>query len=512
MKKTLLSISKTHEDMLKSIIQVDINQERTHISNPERVLFILNYLPSFRDFLTLNNLTQKSMLEALSEGTYVTVKEDDYVFYQDSASDCYYLILSGTISFRVRNFLNIKRTNTKKISNQKIFLKDNNADDSATEIERGVCHEGQFFGEWGLIFDIPRTTSAVSVNSDSVLLSFNKKTFDKYFSRPLIKSENDIKVFLFEKIKSFGSLSKKLFNQYYREIKKLFPKRDECIFEENEIADRIYLIYKGKCYIKQKKCKNPILIKDKGDFAGLVSFTDNNKYEYSLYSSANDTVVFKLRVNDYVSTFYSALKKELLPYHYAQVNIMERCKENKKLCEIKSIKEKEARSMLTIQPDLPYDRPNGLRSLFELRIRTHNLLQSSRKENRAVQFLSIQNKHVKEMSMFPFKLNSIQKSDGNTPRHKYCNKSLEKKSSIGTEFFSSRSKTEWSPKKKKILIKKALLSENNTKKKVKIKIKHFSNIFDAGVEKSIQSWNETKTSKHFSTGGYVLPLYTLTSV
>ena len=145
MKKTLLSISKTHEDMLKSIIQVDINQERTHISNPERVLFILNYLPSFRDFLTLNNLTQKSMLEALSEGTYVTVKEDDYVFYQDSASDCYYLILSGTISFRVRNFLNIKRTNTKKISNQKIFLKDNNADDSATEIERGVCHEGQFF-------------------------------------------------------------------------------------------------------------------------------------------------------------------------------------------------------------------------------------------------------------------------------------------------------------------------------------------------------------------------------
>ena len=175
MKKTLLSISKTHEDMLKSIIQIDVNQERTYISNPERVLFILNYLPAFRDFLNLNNLTQKSMLEALSEGTYVKVNEDDYVFYQDSVSDNYYLILSGTISFRVRNFINIKRTNTKKISNQKIFQKDN-ADDSETEIERGVCHEGQFFGEWGLIFDIPRTTSAVSVNSDSILLSFHKKT------------------------------------------------------------------------------------------------------------------------------------------------------------------------------------------------------------------------------------------------------------------------------------------------------------------------------------------------
>ena len=166
--------------------------------------------------------------------------DNEILFHQESESDNYYLILSGKISFRVHPTI-LRHSNTIKIAKHKVFFKDNNENSKTqeiVEIERSVFHEGQFFGEWGLIYNIPRTTSAVSVG-DTVLLAFDRVTFDKLIGRTLVKSENDIKSFIFDKIKGFANLSKKQFNTYYREIKKLFPKRNECIFKEGEIAENI---------------------------------------------------------------------------------------------------------------------------------------------------------------------------------------------------------------------------------------------------------------------------------
>jgi CRP-like cAMP-binding protein len=53
--------------------------------------------------------------------------------------------------------------------------------DTEHEEERLRMYEGQCFGEWGLIYNIPRTGSALAL-SDSVLFYIDKEDFDKSLS------------------------------------------------------------------------------------------------------------------------------------------------------------------------------------------------------------------------------------------------------------------------------------------------------------------------------------------
>ena len=443
--------------------------------------------------------------------------DNEVLFHQESESDNYYLILSGKISFRVHPTI-LCHSNTKKIGKHKVFFKDNNENSKTqeiAEIERSVFHEGQFFGEWGLIYNIPRTTSAVSVG-DTVLLAFDRETFDKLIGRTLVKSENDIKSFIFDKIKGFANLSKKQFNTYYREIKKLFPKRNECIFKEGEIAENIYLIYKGKCYIKQKNCKNPILIKDKGDISGLVSFTDNNWYDYSLYSSSNDTVIFKFSVNDYVSSFYQALKEELLPYYWTQLDIINHCKQGRHNFKSFSTdfdysnrKEKEKSNNL-----------NNTKGLFEIRMK-YNIMKRFQTINTHNQFSLSGTNNSQHQNNSPTETSVLFKN--NLKKHKnLLNLSNSKisiqKNSISESNVLKKTKTFDSFQKK---INRPLVNnigKNSNKKpkqsvlKLKYRIKNYSNIYLTGLEKTLKDWNDIKSRKLFSSGGFDLPLYSYSSV
>lgn len=46
-------------------------------------------------------------------------------------------------------------------------------EDERTQLTNGMC-----FGEWGLMYNIPRTASALTLE-DSVLFSISKEIFDK---------------------------------------------------------------------------------------------------------------------------------------------------------------------------------------------------------------------------------------------------------------------------------------------------------------------------------------------
>ncbi len=53
--------------------------------------------------------------------------------------------------------------------------------DTNFEFEIVTITEGSCFGEWGLIYNIPRTASA-KAKEDSVLFSIDKEAFDKALS------------------------------------------------------------------------------------------------------------------------------------------------------------------------------------------------------------------------------------------------------------------------------------------------------------------------------------------
>ena len=293
-------------------------------------------LQKFREFLLMYDIESKIIEKALLNAHFLQVPKHSFLFYQGSVATEYYLLLSGKISMRalsieqslssVANILFPKGQKKNSSHNASIlrkrlsFLKPLKRD-SATDVEKITIVPGQFFGERELIDNSPRNLSAYA-QDDSIILCFSQKVFNDYFLHPIIRKEMDIRDFISSKIEPFDNLSKKEYELYYRDVKKVFPDVNQEVCKEGEFADSFYLVYQGKCAIRKKNYDNNIILLDKGDIVGLDSFTREKKYSYSMISCSNRTILFKFDVSDYHSFFIASLKTELLPYYNQQQTII----------------------------------------------------------------------------------------------------------------------------------------------------------------------------------------------
>lgn len=293
-------------------------------------------LQKFREFLLMYDVEPKLIENALLNAHFLQVPKHSFLYYQGTVATEYYLLLSGKISMRVlsieqslssvanilfpkgqkKNSLHSASILRKRLS----FLKPLKRD-SATDVEKMTIVPGQFFGERELIDNSPRNLSAYA-QEDSIILCFSKKVFNDYFLHPIIRKEMDIRDFISSKIEPFDNLSKKEYELYYRDVKKVFPEVNEEVCKEGEFADSFYLIYQGKCSVRKKNYDNNIILLDKGDVVGLDSFTNEKKYTYSMISCSNRTILFKFDICDYHSFFVASLKTELLPYYHQQQAII----------------------------------------------------------------------------------------------------------------------------------------------------------------------------------------------
>lgn len=212
----------------------------------------------------------------------------------------------------------------------KINRKINDNEDERFQLSSGMC-----FGEWALLYSTARTASALALE-DTDLFSVNKETFNTYFSKFMVKAENERRFFIFNKIPLFKRLHKSKFDEYYRKIVPLFFKRDDICYRENETTNSIYLLYQGECLLKKMETlslnqeddnrsvrnSKTILKLDKGDIAGLEVTAGLNKFKHSLVAANDYTVLLKICLDD-IQDHRDDVCKYLVHIYKERENIIE---------------------------------------------------------------------------------------------------------------------------------------------------------------------------------------------
>lgn len=87
-----------------------------------------------------------------------------------------------------------------------------------SEIEQYILDSGKCFGDWGIVYNQTRNSSAVAAE-ETHCLTLSKDMFEEYFGKFIIKAENERKKFFKEKLDIFKNNSK--FDDYYKRVKLL---------------------------------------------------------------------------------------------------------------------------------------------------------------------------------------------------------------------------------------------------------------------------------------------------
>ena len=300
LRKKRISVIKPREDQILDFLKEDLDEDRKTVQNPKLLLYFLKTTPVFKQYIYINHFTNESLINSFRLGKYVRLKKGTILFKQGDKTDLFYLVLSGCIGFILTTY-------------EDNILKKNPFSREVNSIKVGA-----YFGEWGFIYRINRTVSAFA-KENSLLLGFDKKTFKTFYQKNIIFSENNSKKFVLKHIKTFKEINEVSFNQYYREIKKIYCIPGQEIFHEGDNADSFYLVYMGSCSVK--KGVTNIIIKDSGDFIGIESlYTD--EYETTIYPYTEGTVLFKFLLNSISQTIITNLKNEFNDYYQKQRKIL----------------------------------------------------------------------------------------------------------------------------------------------------------------------------------------------
>ena len=303
-KRTKINLAFFQNEKLIKAIKEDIDSNLINVKNPNSLYEYLITLNNFKQYIIMNNFESQIIKDSFLLGKYIILKKNIKLFNQGDKTDAFYLIISGSIGF------SLKSSPLKSNSSQEI----------------NSIKSGTYFGEWGFIFRIKRTVSAYA-KEDTLLLKFDKKCFKEFYQKNIVSSENISKKYVLNHISSMKKLGITSFNQYYREIKKIYYVMGTPVFLSEEKADSFYLIYKGSCCLK--KGLNNLLIKDEGDLIGIESLF-KDKYETSIYAHTEDVVLFKFVVSSLNNFILNELKREFNKYYLNQKYMIELWEENYK--------------------------------------------------------------------------------------------------------------------------------------------------------------------------------------
>lgn len=306
LRKKRISVIKPKEDQILDFLKDDLDEGLKTAKNPKLLLYFLKTTPVFKQYIYINHFTNESLINSFRIGRFVRLQKGTILFKQGDKTDYFYLVLSGCIGFILTTY-------------EDNILKKNPFSREVNSIKVGT-----YFGEWGLIYRINRTVSAYA-KENSLLLGFDKKTFKTFYQNNIIFSENNSKKFVLKHIKTFKELNEASFNQYYREIKKIYCIPGQEIFHEKDKADSFYLVYMGSCSVK--KGVTNLIIKDEGDFIGIESLY-SDEYETTIYPYTEGTVLFKFLLNSISQTIITNLKNEFNEYYKTQRKILKMSFEN----------------------------------------------------------------------------------------------------------------------------------------------------------------------------------------
>ena len=199
---------------------------------------------------------------------------------------------------------------------------------SEFEIKRLNITEGMCFGEWGLVYNIPRTTSIYCVEDTHVFL-LEKRYFDKHLIKKFYAGDMKKIKFIYDRLpalrKSFESKGGHLISHILTKIVPNFYDEGDIVYTPYDKAKTVYLIYKGEClltrlnfktkdkldYLNKKEKLTLVASVGEGGVCGLESIEDNKMYEHCLMIKQNFTILLKLEFdiyNEEMETFKEALR------------------------------------------------------------------------------------------------------------------------------------------------------------------------------------------------------------
>ena len=196
------------------------------------------------------------------------------------------------------------------------------------ETENFSLTNGMCFGEWGLLYSIPRTTSIYAAE-DTHLFYLEKEYFNKTLFPKFLKNDSEKIKFLLRKFPIFQKHFK--IRHIFTKIIPLFVNKDSIIYTPFDNAENIYLLYQGEGvlvnlpsvkekedFILKKTNWNIISRLQSGAIAGIESCLENNsKYENAFIITREFSTILKLNIK-YMTEMYKDFCKSLIPLYKSQ--------------------------------------------------------------------------------------------------------------------------------------------------------------------------------------------------
>ena len=202
----------------------DPNNDALYVT--KKIFKILKNYKLFFFFFSHYKIDDKSIIKIIPLLGYQYFQKNNYIFKEGDNSSKMYFILKGKISF------------SKKVNSLEF--------DKPQDVEQYKIGEGKYFGEWDLVFGRKNKVSALCLENCH-LIYIGKEGFQKYIQEKFTKIESDAKNNLINTLSKYIYMPQvKLERFVLSDVKMLFFKKSEIIYNEREENRYLYLIYDGE--------------------------------------------------------------------------------------------------------------------------------------------------------------------------------------------------------------------------------------------------------------------------
>ena len=279
-----MDLIKSKEESLSELIDIK-NTNLYHLESSKTIYETLIQFKNFKKFILINELDKEKIINLLKTGILKSYKLKEIIIKKKTKPQFYYLELKGIVSY-----------------------------------DNIIYIPGTFFGD-EILKDIYYNHNAEAQRDDTILLLFPKEFFNEYLKNNIINKNEKIKNVLIKSFAIFQTFDNATIEKYReKKMKKLFPETGEIIISNNEIADAIFIIYKGNCSLNIEENLD-LMILGGDNLFGIESLNNidengnlmNNKYLYNIINKSPNSIIFKFLIIDLNKAIIIDLKTQLIP-------------------------------------------------------------------------------------------------------------------------------------------------------------------------------------------------------
>ena len=305
---------------INSLYSIDNSQFKNENSNSS------SYLINNKNMDLPHNKMQKLEKKKLSsqlkinENNFIIKKNYDDIINLKRRKPLFYINNNdNNDKYKLRDDENNKNNNNELTEKKDIIIESFSELQQILEKQREqsiiINHyeEGNFFGEWELMYKKSRQNNAYAVE-DTDLLVLDFVDFKEHFKNEMLLADFERKFFI-KKIMPILNIN------YLPIMVPIFYSKGDVVYTEYDIANYFYIIYKGSGILKQLKCaKNKkdimlnlnkletLMIVDKGCIVGLECCKsnhtmegniDNVYYDNTFIINEENTLLFKINLEEF---------------------------------------------------------------------------------------------------------------------------------------------------------------------------------------------------------------------